>query len=283
MKFLAPIFSVVILSLMMASSFLFGDHKDCQLSAPTTSSVIETSTPTISTPTVNVPQKQGQPTKTKITEAPQTSSTPTTVNSSEPTIKSTLSPFVPPANSTFCNGTYYTACSAGQDFVCPAIGNAYCQLPLQAAKNDTSQTQVGVETKTEVSPTITITRNKFRNTDYDSISFFPIADDFTIKAFSVSSDDMRGCPSGEIDGGCKPLWSKSCEDIRSLFNEKSGKEYSYICNGLGYSNIDWNGNPNPQPFFPNSQGKIFLLSSDKIDFMEFIGVKSGVIVNITNI
>jgi len=33
----------------------------------------------------------------------------------------------PPANATLCNGTYWRNCSNGQDFVCPATGEAFCQ------------------------------------------------------------------------------------------------------------------------------------------------------------
>ena len=32
-----------------------------------------------------------------------------------------------PVGSTLCNGTYYSACTSGQDLVCPASGAAYCQ------------------------------------------------------------------------------------------------------------------------------------------------------------
>lgn len=35
--------------------------------------------------------------------------------------------YTPPPNTTLCNGTYYTACPAGQNFVCPSSGGAYCQ------------------------------------------------------------------------------------------------------------------------------------------------------------
>ncbi len=37
----------------------------------------------------------------------------------------------PPPNTTFCNGTNWTRCPSGQDFVCPASGKAYCRLPQQ--------------------------------------------------------------------------------------------------------------------------------------------------------
>jgi hypothetical protein len=37
----------------------------------------------------------------------------------------------PPPNTTLCNNTYYTNCSSNQDFVCPAIGDAYCQTSQQ--------------------------------------------------------------------------------------------------------------------------------------------------------
>lgn len=38
----------------------------------------------------------------------------------------------PPPNTTPCNGTNWTACSAGKNFVCPADGGrAYCQSPQQ--------------------------------------------------------------------------------------------------------------------------------------------------------
>jgi len=40
-------------------------------------------------------------------------------------------PNLTPADSILCNGTYWTQCPTGQDFVCPASGNAYCRLPQQ--------------------------------------------------------------------------------------------------------------------------------------------------------
>ncbi|MCX6753728.1 MAG: hypothetical protein NTV03_01585 [Candidatus Nomurabacteria bacterium] len=30
---------------------------------------------------------------------------------------------------TLCNGTYYNACPAGENFVCPSSGSAYCEIP----------------------------------------------------------------------------------------------------------------------------------------------------------
>lgn len=44
-------------------------------------------------------------------------------------------PIVPvqpaPANTTSCNGVYYPNCSVGQDFICPAVGGAYCKTSAQ--------------------------------------------------------------------------------------------------------------------------------------------------------
>lgn len=37
----------------------------------------------------------------------------------------------PPPNTIPCNGTNWTLCPAGQSFVCPPSGNAYCQAPPQ--------------------------------------------------------------------------------------------------------------------------------------------------------
>jgi hypothetical protein len=36
----------------------------------------------------------------------------------------------PPPNTTPCNGKYWIACPSGQDFVCPASGNAVCRSPV---------------------------------------------------------------------------------------------------------------------------------------------------------
>lgn len=55
-------------------------------------------------------------------------------------VRQVITPVVPPTvpsvaaplpNTTLCNGTYYTACSLGQSFVCPPSGGAYCQVPQQ--------------------------------------------------------------------------------------------------------------------------------------------------------
>ena len=46
------------------------------------------------------------------------------------TPEETQQPFIPapPANTTLCNGTYYSSCSVGSDLVCPSNGeSAYCQ------------------------------------------------------------------------------------------------------------------------------------------------------------
>lgn len=50
------------------------------------------------------------------------------------TVKTTDAPASVPANSTLCNGTYYSSCAAGSDLVCPSNGGAaYCQ-PKAAAQ-----------------------------------------------------------------------------------------------------------------------------------------------------
>ncbi len=38
----------------------------------------------------------------------------------------------PPPNATYCNGQYWTACPVGDNFVCPATGDAYCEIPISA-------------------------------------------------------------------------------------------------------------------------------------------------------
>jgi len=45
---------------------------------------------------------------------------------------------------TYCNGTYWKQCAAGQEFVCPSSGNAYCYVPpssteLSRAANDKAE------------------------------------------------------------------------------------------------------------------------------------------------
>lgn len=80
----------------------------------------------IPTPTVNpapfVTQKTATPAPTSRRASPAPSSTP--VPSAAPT---NISAPTPTPNGTLCNGTYYTACPTGQDFICPATGKAYCQ------------------------------------------------------------------------------------------------------------------------------------------------------------
>jgi hypothetical protein len=47
----------------------------------------------------------------------------------------------PPANSSFCNGKYWSQCSAGSSFVCPQTGDAYCQTNTVTPTPSASVTQ----------------------------------------------------------------------------------------------------------------------------------------------
>lgn len=63
-------------------------------------------------------------------ETPKAKATPVIKTEPTPQIAPSPTPSAPP-NTTLCNGTYWNACQSGQDFVCPASGNAYCQIPQQ--------------------------------------------------------------------------------------------------------------------------------------------------------
>ena len=52
-----------------------------------------------------------------------------TINNSIETKKPVAQEIQP--TGTLCNGTYWNECLVGQNFVCPATGNAYCQTPQQ--------------------------------------------------------------------------------------------------------------------------------------------------------
>ena len=60
---------------------------------------------------------------------------------------------------TLCNGTYWNTCPAGQNFICPQSGNAYCQLPQQpVAVVQTPQQNQGV-TSQPISVPVTRVQN----------------------------------------------------------------------------------------------------------------------------
>ncbi len=72
----------------------------------------------------------------KLVTANQATQGTTTLTSQPASNQNTSSASSTPQNTTLCNGTYWSACPAGQDFVCPASGNAYCQpqqVPLTPA------------------------------------------------------------------------------------------------------------------------------------------------------
>lgn len=79
-----------------------------------TSSVATTSVKIIATTTPKIVQKKIIPASiVPVTQTP-VAKTPTVT---------------PSPNTLVCNGSYWTACPTGQDFVCPTTGNAYCQIP----------------------------------------------------------------------------------------------------------------------------------------------------------
>jgi len=79
--------------------------------------------------TINVSLSAGQSTSSAINQVSQNS---VQFNSPPPVATTT-----PPPNTTLCNGSYYPNCSAGYNFVCPAIGGAYCRISQQQqAVND---------------------------------------------------------------------------------------------------------------------------------------------------
>ncbi len=47
-----------------------------------------------------------------------------------------------PPNTIFCNGTNWSRCPVGQDFICPSSGSAYCQLPRQPQTQNNNQSQI---------------------------------------------------------------------------------------------------------------------------------------------
>lgn len=82
--------------------------------ATTSEKIIATTTPKVQKKIIPVPIPSSQ----------NTSNVPVTQTPVVQTLTVT-----PPPNTTLCNGTYYTPCVSGQNFVCPASGDGYCQTP----------------------------------------------------------------------------------------------------------------------------------------------------------
>ncbi len=97
--------------------------------------VTPTSTPSMRTSVL--------PSTKKISVVPSVSPVSTSQNQPQATTAPQRQSVVntPPPNATLCNGTYYTACSAGEDFVCPASGGAYCQPSQQQQQQQTQYQQ----------------------------------------------------------------------------------------------------------------------------------------------
>ena len=92
----------------------------------TSHSEIQVATTTPTTPTATSAKKTNVNANVKATTNAKTSVEST---QNDNIVKATSAP----ANSTLCNGTYYSACAAGNDLVCPSNGGAaYCQPKVSA-------------------------------------------------------------------------------------------------------------------------------------------------------
>ena len=87
------------------------------------SHTIKPVTPTDNNPPAVAPIKKSPVEKKKPVEKPIVKITPTVTPTTETAINT-----VPP-ETTLCNGIYWKKCPAGQDFICPASGDARCQVP----------------------------------------------------------------------------------------------------------------------------------------------------------
>ncbi len=75
---------------------------------------------------------------------------PQTVPTNKGQSVSTKTEAAVPKNSTLCNGTYYSSCPSGSDFVCPGDGGkAYCQSKTQQAQNQNLPVQNQTQTQTQ--------------------------------------------------------------------------------------------------------------------------------------
>ena|SRR3989344_3031987 len=95
-----------------------------QVLAPTKPSVAENTIVTLPSGTIVEIDAKGNITRFIREATQQTAQAEKALPAPTPVIKT-------PPNTTFCNGTNWTQCPTGQDFVCPASGNAYCQIPQQ--------------------------------------------------------------------------------------------------------------------------------------------------------
>ena len=90
--------------------------------------------------------------------------------SSQATVQTDSNTPTPSAGTSFCNGTNYTACPAGKDFICPADGAAaYCQSPLQQDTNSGSSPSNSSESLAAIikewSPAVALVLCTFKYTD----------------------------------------------------------------------------------------------------------------------
>jgi len=158
MSLITHILTVIALPFMAVTGFFF--HSQTIQIVNTPLSIVSSSTQTIlisTTTSATSTEKTSiaSPTDThaadvKKVSTPATTSTPsipktyTTPNGAvidsngkviSPSPQQQSIPAIPasPANSTFCNGTNYSSCPAGENFVCPGDGGtAYCQTPSVA-------------------------------------------------------------------------------------------------------------------------------------------------------
>ena len=141
MTFLNHIFSAIMIPVIMVTGFLFGNHK---ISQPPVVPIVQEATTSPATPSpkiVSVSQNENHATKTK--GASQSNSVSSTANNKVtitpqvPAPKPTPTP-TPPAttssNTIFCNGSNWSACPVGQQFICATDGiKPYCQIPPPTA------------------------------------------------------------------------------------------------------------------------------------------------------
>jgi peptidoglycan hydrolase-like protein with peptidoglycan-binding domain len=99
-----------------------------------------------------------------------------TMNTSQSAPSSNSQVSIPPPSGTLCNGSYYTACPTGQDFVCPASGGAYCQLSPrqtnpQVVQQQSTQVQENTALETDNKNKAIVVLNQII-TDYTSLDTY---------------------------------------------------------------------------------------------------------------
>lgn len=105
----------------------------------------------------------------------------------------------PPANTTFCNGMYWSKCPDGQDFVCPQSGKAYCQLNQQQQAQALQQAQTAKQKETQLLQEFTVATVKYNKSLQDYVNEIMACIDKVSAAEVAKYDAQIQATQAEID------------------------------------------------------------------------------------